>query len=211
MDGLLIDSEPLWQEAQLEAFKKVGIELNKDLCLQTMGLRVDKVVDYWHEKYPWENYSKKEIEDEILKNVIKLVKEKGAPRNGVEYILNYVKSKGVKIALASSSPMILIKETVKKLGVENYFEELYSAEFEEYGKPHPGVYITASKMLDVSAESCIAFEDSFNGLLSAKSAMMKCVCVPDESLIGNAKLGVADIVLSSLLEFNDLVWDNLDR
>lgn len=112
-------------------------------------------------------------------------------------------------ATASSSPMTLIKEVVEKLKIGHYFEELYSAEFEEYGKPHPGVYITASKMLDVPAENCIAFEDSFNGLLSAKSAHMKCICVPDESLVGSAKLGIADIVLSSLLEFNDVLWDEL--
>jgi len=76
MDGLLIDSEPLWQEAQFDAFKKVGIKLNKELCLQTMGWRVDKVVEHWHNKYPWENYTKKEIEDGISKNVVSLIRKK---------------------------------------------------------------------------------------------------------------------------------------
>ena len=98
---------------------------------------------------------------------------------------------------------------MEKLKIGHYFEDLYSAEFEEYGKPHLGVYITASKILGVSAENCLALEDSFTGLLSVKLARMKCICVPDESLIGNAKLCIADNVISSLLEFNDAIWDKL--
>lgn len=211
MDGLLIDSEPFWQEAEIAVFREVGLELNEELCKQTMGVRIDQVVEYWFEKHPWENLSIKEVADKVVAEVVRLVSEKGEMRKGVLDVLQFIKSKSVKVALASSSPMVLINATIKRLGIEDYFEELYSAEYEEHGKPHPGVYLTAAKMLDVSAVSCLAFEDSFTGLLSAKAARMKCVAVPDLSLKGSVRLGIADAVLNSLNEFDEKIWTSLNN
>lgn len=211
MDGLLIDSEPLWQEAEVMSFKKVGIVLNSKMCLETMGLRVNQVVDYWNYKFPGNIQDKDSVVKDIMSGVISLVIEKGMPREGVYNILKFMKSKNVKVAIASSSQLILIKTVVQKLGIEKYFDELYSAEMEEYGKPHPGVYITTAKVLDVAPERCLALEDSFNGLLSAKAARMKCVCVPDESIKQNPKIAIADLVLDSLADFNEEHWNSLNR
>jgi len=133
------------------------------------------------------------------------------PRKGVYEILKFMKGKNVKLAIASSSQLILIKTVVQKFGIEKYFDELYSAEMEEYGKPHPGVYITTAKVLDVAPERCVALEDSFNGLLSAKAARMKCICVPDESIKQSAKIAIADLVLDSLANFNEEYWDSLNK
>jgi sugar-phosphatase len=210
MDGLLIDSEPLWQEAEISSFKKAGIRLDSQMCLQTMGLRVDQVVDHWDYRFPGMIGNKKAMIDDIMNRVMSLVAEKGEPRDGVSEILEFVKNKQVKIALASSSPLALIKTTVAKLGIEQYFQELYSAEMEEYGKPHPGVYITTAKILDIAPDRCLAFEDSFNGLLAAKAAMMKCVCVPDESIKKSAKVSIADLVLNSLKDFTEEDWIKLN-
>ena len=54
MDGLLIDSEPLWQEAEIAVFRSVGITLTEELCRETIGLRLDGVVRYWYERRPWQ-------------------------------------------------------------------------------------------------------------------------------------------------------------
>jgi sugar-phosphatase len=64
-------------------------------------------------------------------------------------------------------------------------------------------------MLDVAPEQCLAFEDSFNGLLAAKSARMKCVCVPDEMFFRDPKLAIADLILPSLLDFKEKDWGKL--
>ena len=61
MDGLLIDSEPLWQEAEIEVLNKVGVPLTVEMTKQTMGLRTDEVINYWHRKYPWETPSQQDI------------------------------------------------------------------------------------------------------------------------------------------------------
>lgn len=211
MDGLLIDSEPLWQEAEIMSFKKVGIVLDNEMCLETMGLRVDQVVDHWSYEFPGNIKDKDAVVKDIMDGVISLVLEKGKPREGVYKILEFMKDKKVKMAIASSSQLILIKTVVKKFGIEKYFDELYSAEMEEYGKPHPGVYITTAKVLDVTPERCLALEDSFNGLLSAKAARMKCICVPDESIKQSPKIVIADIVLNSLADFNNEHWNKLNK
>jgi len=65
MDGLLIDSEPLWQEAEIELFKSVGIELTPDLCRQTTGLGINDAIKYWYEKYPWQDVDIEELKSEI--------------------------------------------------------------------------------------------------------------------------------------------------
>ncbi|MCX6766921.1 MAG: hexitol phosphatase HxpB [Candidatus Moranbacteria bacterium] len=212
MDGLLIDSEPLWHEAEVEAAKLAGIDLTKKQFLDGTGLKSDKIVDQWFNNIkPWTNPSKKEVEEELVSSLIARVKERGAPKPGALKILELMKKKNLKMALASSSRMSIIDAAVEKLGIRHYFDELYSAEFEEHGKPHPGVYLTTAKMLDIAPDSCLAFEDSFNGLLAAKSARMKCVSVPDESIQGDKRLTIADVVLNSLEDFNDEVWERLNR
>ena len=211
MDGLLIDSEPLWHEAEVEAAKLALIDLTHEQCLETTGLKSNKIVEHWfsHIK-PWTSPSQKEIEEALVKKLIARVNERGEAMPGAREILEMIKEKNVKMALASSSLMSIIDATVEKLDIRKYFDELYSAEFEEHGKPHPGVYLTTAKMLDVAPEHCLAFEDSFNGLLAAKSARMKCVSVPDEHLRGDKRLAIADVILNSLEDFNEETWERLN-
>jgi sugar-phosphatase len=209
MDGLLINSEPLWWEAEIETAKMVGLNLDKTQVLETTGLRVDKIVDHWFHKKPWTKPPRKEVEDALVADLISRVKARGAEMPGARQVLEMVKKKNVKMALASSSLMTIIDAATKKLGIRKYFDELYSAEFEEHGKPHPGVYMTVAKMLDVAPEQCLALEDSFNGVLAAKAARMKCVCVPEKDHLKNPKLAIADFVLPSLLDFKEESWEKL--
>ena len=86
MDGLLIDSEPFWQQAEKIVFKKVGIELTTEMCYETMGLRIDEVVMYWYEKKPWDHISLQEIQAEIIDRVIELIHENGKQKEGVSFV-----------------------------------------------------------------------------------------------------------------------------
>lgn len=208
MDGLLINSEPLWQEAEILIFKQVNITLTPELCLQTKGLRIDEVVDYWYQKYPWTHLSKKEVEELIIGKVIELIHLKGEPLAGVDYAISFVRQKQVKIALASSSATKIIQAALQKLNLTDFFSEIYSAESEILGKPHPGVYLTTANKLGVSPQECLALEDSLNGVLAAKAAQMKCIAIPEPSQQNNLKFAIADIILKSLKELNDDVWNN---
>ncbi len=209
LDGLLIDSEPLWQQAEMLIFKQVEINLTPELCLRTKGLRIDQVVDYWYQQYPWTNLPKVEVESLIVDQVIKLIHLQAEPLPGVAQALTLVQQKQVKIALASSSASKIIQAALQKLELTDIFEEVYSAETEILGKPHPGVYLTTADKLKVSPQSCLAIEDSLNGVLAAKAARMKCIAIPETLQRHNPKFAIADTILQSLTELNDHVWQTL--
>lgn len=209
LDGLLIDSEPLWQEAEMLVFRQVNIALTPELCLQTKGLRIDEVVNYWYQKYPWANLSKQKVENLIVAKVIELIHLKGKPLAGIDRAISFVKQKRVKIALASSSTLPIIQAALQKLELSHVFVEIYSAEAEILGKPYPGVYLTTANKLKIAPQKCLALEDSLNGVLAAKAAQMKCIAIPEPLQFGNPKFAIADTVLKSLEELNDTVWNNL--
>lgn len=201
MDGLLIDSEPLWQEAEIETFTKVGVPLTKEMAKETMGLRVDEVVEHWFSRYPWERLSKKEIENKIIERIIELIKEKGVARKGVKEIIELFAKENIPMAIASSSQTEIINAVLEKILIRKYAKVIYSAESEPYGKPHPGVYLTTAKRLNIIPEYCLAFEDSPNGVLAAKAAKMKCIAVPDQSVKDNKIFSIADMIINSLKDF----------
>ena len=209
MDGLLIDSEPLWQEAEILVFQQVNIQLTRELCLQTKGLRIDEVVNYWYQRYPWTSLGKQEVEKLIVAKVIELIYLKGKPLAGVNRAISFVRQKQVKIALASSSALPIIRAALQKLKLTEVFAEIYSAESEVLGKPYPGVYLTTARKLQVVPQKCLALEDSLNGVLAAKAAQMKCIAIPEALQRDNPKFAIADTILQSLEELNDSVWHSL--
>lgn len=211
MDGLLIDSEPIWREAEVNIFATVGIQLELDDCRQTMGLRIDEAVKYWYDKFPWGNKSIDTVATEIVNRVEKLILEKGKALPGVYETLNFLKSKNLPMAVASSSAMQLINTVLNKLGIHHQFQVIQSAEGEPYGKPHPGVYINAAKSLGIDPEYCLAIEDSFNGILSAKAARMKTIAVPDIESQTDNRFVISDVILASLAEIDQTLLNRLNQ
>lgn len=209
MDGLLIDSEPLWVKAEIDTFKDVGIILNKTLCAQTMGLRIDEAVSHWYQKKPWDHISQKTIEEKIIRTVMNLIQSQGKRCEGVPYILNFFKEKKIPIALASSSGKKIIDTALISLQITHYFDHIISAENEMYGKPHPGVFMTTANKLGIRPEHCLVFEDSFNGVIAAKAAKMKVVAVPEKEQLKGPISHVADITIPSLKEFSLSCFDRL--
>lgn len=139
MDGLLIDSEPFWQQAEVEVFATVGLNLTHEMCRQTTGLRMDEAVDYWFERQRWRGKTKKGVEAEVIQRVAALVAERGEPRPGVDQVLNFFANRKLPIALASGSPHVVINAALTRLGLREFFEKTRSAEDEELGKPHPAI------------------------------------------------------------------------
>ncbi|MBP6732504.1 MAG: hexitol phosphatase HxpB [Chitinophagales bacterium] len=204
MDGLMIDSEPFWRQAEMKVFATVGLNLTEQDCIETTGFRFDEVVEHWWHRQPWQGKTKAQIHDEVLDEMENAITHHAHGMTGLLQSLDFFKAKGVKMAVASSSAMRLIKATVKKLKIESYFDILVSAEHETYGKPHPAVFLRTAEMLKVRPERCLVLEDSFNGLLAAKAAKMKCILVPDPSNFSNEKFVIADWKLNSLEEIKKL-------
>lgn len=180
MDGLLIDSEPFWRRAEIAVFGTVGIALTDDDCRETMGYRLNEVVDLWYSRKPWIDKSKEQVEREILTCVQNLIETEGKPLPGVMDTIKMCEKLNLKMAIASSSALVLINATVARLGLETTFDVLQSAENEEFGKPHPAVFIRTAKRLGVRSENCVVFEDSFHGMIAGLAAKMKVVAIPEQ-------------------------------
>jgi HAD superfamily hydrolase (TIGR01509 family) len=201
MDGLLIDSESLWREGEAIELRAVGVPITAEDGRLTMGLRCDEVVEYWHARFPWSSPTKKEVEASIDRRVLDLVREQGTPMPGAVETVRLLHEAGYPLGVASSSTSELIGQVADQLGIRSYLRVLQSAEHEPYGKPHPAVYIEASRRLDVLPERCLAIEDSPAGLLAAKAARMSCLVVPAPEMRTDRRYCIADAQLDSLADF----------
>jgi HAD superfamily hydrolase (TIGR01509 family) len=198
MDGVLIDSEPLWKIAMEEVFHKVECPLLREDFQHTVGLRIDEVVSYWYTKVGWKKYSEQEVEELIMKRMVDLIHQNGAPLVGVLETIAFLKENKIKIGLATSSYTVLIKAVLETLKIEYEFDFVHSAENEKFGKPHPAVYLTVANNLNISPLKCLVVEDSLNGIVSGKAARMKVVCVPEKTHKPDSKLGLADFTFDTM-------------
>jgi sugar-phosphatase len=210
LDGLLIDSEPAWMEAEAEVLGQLGVPLTPERCLETTGLRIDEAVAHWQARYPWSGPTRSEVVGRILDRVLHLIVERAPLKPGVRESLTVVRGVGLRIALASSSSLSLIEGVLNRFGLGAEFEVVVSAEGERFGKPHPGVYLTAAARLGVDPAACVALEDSVNGMLAARAAGMRCVVVPERWPV-DPRFDWADSVIPSLLELTPELLRRIDR
>lgn len=202
MDGLLIDTEPFWQETERKVFAAYGLDISEEMQHATFGLRTDEQIRHWYGYQPWDNPDLKEVEKKYNDTIKVFFQNKARLMEGAEEILDFFSRTDLKMALASSSSMDLINTFVDRFGLRNKFSLLYSAENEKYGKPHPAVYISTADKFGFHPSHCLAFEDSLNGVIAAKAARMKVVAVPDKKHFHMDGYGIADMKLSSLKEFD---------
>lgn len=200
LDGLLIDSEPLWQQAEIEIFPEVGIQLTPELCRLTTGLRVDEVVRHWFGRHPWQGLTQEGLVERILDRVTALILERGQPLPGALEAPGLVRSRGLRCALASSSPMRVIRAALQCLRLGEAFEVVMSAEQLAWGKPHPGVYLETAQAMGLSPTVCVAVEDSLNGLIAAKAARMWAIAVPETADRADPRFSLADVTLAALTD-----------
>lgn len=211
MDGLLIDSEPLWNNAATKVFEQYGIKLSNEQYNTTTGLRTKEFVHWWFKQYNIGDAELANAEKNIIQLVIENVQKQPTIMPGVHYIIDFFLQKNYKIGLATSSPQTLIDIVVEIAGIRKYIQAISSAENLTYGKPHPQVYLDCAAQLNAHPHECICFEDSFNGMIAAKAARMTCVVVPHHSQQKHIRWGAADLKLSSLQNFGQLHVDLLTR
>jgi sugar-phosphatase len=207
MDGVLVDSEPIWRAVERRVFARVGIEVTDEDLMATMGVRVADVVAGWHDRRPWDRPSRQEVAEAIVEGVARAIERNGALNEEALRAVDYVAVLGLRLGLASSSPMPLIRAVLSLGGLSERFGAVLSAEDEEHGKPDPAVYRSAARALGVAPERCLAVEDSINGVRSAKAAGMVCVAVPATSAPDDG-FEEADLLLGSMAEFDGRVWSS---
>ena len=207
MDGILIDTEPLWRRAEMDCFAELGLSLDEADCLLTQGQRIDEAVAFWFERAPWTGPSCAEVTAGIVARLTDFVEREGVPMAGVREALDWAARSNWRLALASSSPSGLIECVLGRLELVDRFEVARSAEGEEFGKPHPAVYLRTASDLRLDPSSCIAIEDSANGVLAAVAAGMRCVAVPPAETRDDPRFAEATICLNSLTELPNALRD----
>ena len=207
MDGLLVDTEPLWQDAEIELFATVGLHLDRPACRETQGLRVDEAVEYWYRRHPWPDPDLPHLTERLVDRVAELMRATATPLPGVESTLTLMRERGMAVALASSSTWRMIEAVLTHFDWTHRFDVVHSAEAERYGKPDPAIFLTTAERLGVAPASCIVFEDSVNGILAAKAASMACVAVPGAGV--DVSGAGPDAIVETLEQVDSVLLDRL--
>jgi mannitol-1-/sugar-/sorbitol-6-/2-deoxyglucose-6-phosphatase len=210
MDGLLVDSEPLWRQAEIEVFGRHGVTLTDAECRATKGSRIGDVARAIFESRPWRGPSPEEVAAAVVTRVGELIRATATAMPGSVAAVASCRGRGMAVALASSSPPVLIAEVLERLGLGAVFEVVHSATEEAAGKPDPAVFLTTARLLGVDPADCVVFEDAPAGVVAAKSAGMCCVVVPEQPADDLAPYAAADVVLGSLEELDAGAWARVE-
>ncbi|MEM6732049.1 MAG: hexitol phosphatase HxpB [Myxococcota bacterium] len=206
MDGVLVDSEPEWQQAEISIFGELGLTLTPKDCMQTKGMRIDEVARFWFERAPWSGPDPDRVANRIVDEMVRRLREEGAAKSGAVAALEAARQETHCLAIVSSSAHRLIDAVVARLGVAELLDFRVSGEDVRYGKPHPEIYLTAAERAHAAVEQVWVIEDSLYGVLAAKAARMRCIAVPEEPDRDDPRFAIADEIQPSLLELDRVSW-----
>jgi len=176
MDGVLVDTENLYKVIEQELFNEVGISIGKEEHVSYQGCSNPVMWSLIKEKHPL-TQSLGELVGMTEEKVINYFNSQSylAPMTGVMELLQFLQNRGVKLALASSSSIEVIRIILAKSGLEAYFEVVVDSTEAGTGKPDPAIFLLAQKKLGISIENCIVIEDSSNGIRAALAAGIFCI------------------------------------
>lgn len=211
MDGLMINSEPLWNEAAAEVFEEYHIQLTPQQYAASTGFRTKEFIEWWFRHFRIPLVYAPEASEKILAITKQKMLQRLEPMQGVNYIFSFFKSLGLKVGIASSSPKEFIEIAIQLCKVANETDVYESAHTLPFAKPHPQVYLNAAQALHTDPLSCICFEDSYYGMIAVKAARMKCVVVPHPDETKKEHWAAADLKISSLQNFGKLHFDLMNH
>lgn len=179
MDGLMIDTETVNYKFFGGFFKKMGIELSKyNYCVCFTGRTIEKGLiaakEIYNGDYEVEDFFQyfEQYKDEWSSQVIPL-------KPGLIELLDELKSKNIKLAIATSSGIERVYNLFKPYDVLKYFDEIVCGPDVKHSKPAPDIFLKACEKLNVSVENAIVLEDSEAGIEAAFRAHVPVICIPD--------------------------------
>ncbi len=180
MDGLVLDTEKLYTRFWQEAACACGYPMTKEQALGMRSLNrgagLSKMQSYFGPDVDYDFIRQKRIE--LMDAFVE--KEGVTLKPGIHELLAFLKERGIKTAIATSSPMERTVLYLTSVGLQNSFDELVSGYMVERGKPEPDIYLYAAEKLGVKPEECMVLEDSPAGILAAHRAGCMPVMIPDQ-------------------------------
>ena len=196
LDGVLIDSEQVWNEVREELARERGGRWSERATRDMMGMSSPEWSRYMHDVVGVPD-PPEEINREVVARMLRRYAD-GPP--WIPGALDAVRRLAARwpLALASSSDRELIDAVLRAGAIAELFRATVSSEEVPRGKPAPDVYLEAARRLGVPPERCAAIEDSHNGIRSAKAAGMRCIAIPNPHFPPGDALDEADVVVPDL-------------
>ncbi|MGT2784232.1 HAD family hydrolase [Streptococcus merionis] len=204
MDGVIVDSEYIFLSTKTQLLLDRGIDTDETYQYQFMGTTF---------QYMWEVMK---AENQLSESVEELIAEMNSrreamiaadgvrPIKGVQPLIKKLHSRGLPLAVASSSPKHEVERNLDELELAAYFDFLVSGEEVEHSKPEPDVFLRAAELLQVKPQDCLVFEDTKNGSLAAKAAGMTCIGFANPDYPAQ-DLSACDVVVSDYRELDDFL------
>jgi len=203
MDGVLVDSNPFHVQKWIEFLHERGIPYNaEDLPKQILGSRNDTALRRFFGRDLAEGEIEKLSED-LEARFRAAFRPHAQPLLGLKTLMDECRGEGIPLAVASSAMTKNVDFVVDTLKLRSYFASIVTGDDVSRPKPDPEIYIQAAERLTLAPAKCVAFEDSFVGIESAKRASMKCVAIastfPAEELRSQTQ---ADLVVKNFEELS---------
>lgn len=179
LDGTLVDSMWMWKQIDIEYLGRYGIELPPDLQRRIEGLSFNETAYFFKEQFQIPE-SIPEIQTTWLQMASDKYKHEVTLKPGVREFLDYAKGLGLKLAIASSNSLDLIKDVLNAHGILDFFDALCTCDDVENSKPAPDVYLHTAEKIGVAPEKCLVFEDIIKGICAGKAAGMETIAVDDD-------------------------------
>ena len=200
MDGVLVNSEPVYMAIERELFASVGAVVTEEEHHRFVGAPAAALWQFAAQRAT-QPCTVDALERQSRQRINRWLADSAPlePMPGVVALLERLSAADVPCAVASSSALSTIEAMLRRLGVRHRFDVVVSGEEVTHGKPAPDIFLETARRLGVAPQECVVLEDARNGVLAANAAGMYCCAIrnPDS---GNQDLSAADCIVTSLIE-----------
>lgn len=198
MDGTLLDTERLYKESWTYLAKQYGQIHNQEFPLAVCGSSGEEMLSIIRKYYP--NVDAVQFREDCYTRVAQIVEKNVPVKKGAKEILTFLKEKGIRLAVASSSRHKQIEKNLDKAGLLPWFDVLIGGDEVVNGKPNPDIFQTAAKQIGCTPEECYVFEDGMNGIRAGAAAGCSTMMIVDLTLPNKEAEEICTGIYDNLLE-----------
>lgn len=205
MDGLLFDTETIAIDGLMYAGEVMQCSIHREVIMKTIGHNLKSTIEIY-KKYLGEDFDFARANALHVEYMYDYIARHGAPlKPGAIELIEYIKSVGLSVALASSSEKYRIELCLQSAGLLDFFQKRISGDMVEHSKPAPDIYLAACAAINVPPAECIAVEDSPAGIESAYAAGLYPIMVPDLITPDDTTRKIAKVILPDLFGVIDVI------
>lgn len=205
MDGVLADSEPIWDEIDRELLARYGHEYKIEHKAHIMGKSFVLSSGFYRETFSIAT----PLDELIIERraiAARYYATHIAPFESAHRVLEVLKNRGLRIGLATSATSELALPFLEKYDLRKHFDAITTGEEVQNGKPAPDIYLRAAGKLNAAPQNCLVVEDAVAGVQAGKSAQMRVAAIPDLHYVKlEDYVGVADFILDKLEDLPELL------